>query len=83
MILAKTFTRATTTLMAALLLVGCNNYDPVAASECDKVVSHTLKVLGNFAPSYGDAMKDCKAATDSERGCAMAATKKGKIAQCF
>ena len=65
-----------------LLLQGCNSYEPVAVSECGKVVAHASKVLGNFAPSHSDLMKECKKASDSERGCIMAATKKGQIAQC-
>ena len=69
--------------VAALVLQGCSNYDPVPASDCDKVVSHAQEVLGSFAPAYGEMLKDCKAATDSERGCIMAATKTGQIAQCM
>jgi len=72
-----------TTVVASIFLTSCSNYDPVAASDCDKVVRHTQKVLGDFAPSYADGMKECKAASDSERGCAMAATKKGQIARCM
>ena len=68
--------------MGVLLMQGCSNYEPVSVSECSKVVAHATQVLGNFASSYSEMMADCKKATDNERGCIMAATKKGQIAQC-
>jgi len=70
-------------IVALLVLQACSNYDPVPAGDCGKVVEHARQVLGDFAPSYADMMKDCKAASDSERGCVMAATKKGQVAQCM
>ena len=75
--------RVITIATAVLFLPSCTDYEPVAASDCDKVVQHAQQVLGNFAPSYADGMKDCKAASDSERGCVLAATKKGQLAQCM
>jgi len=68
--------------VGALILQGCSSYDPVPASQCKKVVKHAKEVLGSFAPKYSEMMSDCKKATDQERGCIMAATKKGQIAQC-
>jgi len=65
-----------------LLISACSNYEPVSVAECDKVVAHAAKVLGNFAPKQSVMMADCKKATDNERGCIMASTKKGQIAQC-
>lgn len=67
----------------AMALQGCTDYDPVPVSDCGKVVRHAQKVLGSMAPGSADMLKDCKAASDSERGCVMAATKKGKLAQCM
>ena len=68
--------------IGVLLMQGCSKHDPVSVAECDKVVAHAAKVLGKFASSNAVMMADCKKATDNERGCIMAATKKGQIAQC-
>ncbi len=72
-------------ILGAILLsvTGCTQHDPVAASDCDKVVKHAQKVLGDMAPSSQELMASCKQASDSERGCVMAATKKGQLAQCM
>ncbi|WP_394388291.1 hypothetical protein [Shewanella woodyi] len=72
-------------LMAGSLLSlsGCSNYDPVPVEKCSEVVKHAQKVLGSMAPDGKTMMADCKAASDSERGCVMAATKKGALAQCM
>jgi len=75
----KTITCLSITL---LLMQACSNYEAVSVSECDKVVAHAKKVLGKFASSTAEMMADCKKATDKERGCIMAASKKGQIAQC-
>ncbi|WP_407332842.1 hypothetical protein [Enterovibrio sp. 27052020O] len=64
-------------------LTACSDYDPVPESQCSNVVSHAQKVLGAMAPSAGELMGQCKSASDSERGCVMAATKKGQLAQCL
>ena len=64
-------------------LAACSDYEPVAQSDCGKVVSHAQKILGALAPSAGELMSQCKAASDSERGCVMASTKKGQLAQCL
>ncbi|MCJ8319070.1 MAG: hypothetical protein MJK12_05525 [Colwellia sp.] len=68
--------------VSVLVMQGCSNYEPVPVSECNKVVAHAAKVLGNFAPSHSEMMADCKKSTDNDRGCIMASTKKGQIAQC-
>ena len=72
-------------LLGAILLcvTGCTQYEPVAASKCDQVVKHARKVLGDLAPSSQELMANCKQASDAERGCVMAATKKGQLAQCM
>ncbi len=67
----------------SVILSACSSYDPVPVSDCGKVVKHAKKVLKEFAPSHAEMTKDCKAATDTERGCIMAATKKGQILQCM
>ncbi len=71
------------TLLGVVALTSCSSYDPVPASECGKVVAHSKKILGDMAPSYQDMMKECKAASDNERGCAMAAEKPGQLMKCF
>ena len=65
------------------LLSGCSNYDPVPVEKCNEVVKHAQKVLGSMAPDVKTMMADCKAASDSERGCVLAASKKGALAQCM
>lgn len=79
----KSIQTITGIFIAVLLLQGCDNYEPVAASNCSNVVQHAQKILGDFAPSRANMMKDCKEASDNERGCVMAATKKGQVAQCM
>jgi hypothetical protein len=36
-----------------------------------------------MAPSYKEMMKECEAASDNDRGCAMAAEKAGQLMKCF
>ena len=69
-------------LAVLLSLSGCGA-PPVAVSECDKVVKHIRGVLKDKAPSTSELTKQCKAATDEQRGCAMAADKPMKILQCM
>ncbi|PCJ15628.1 MAG: hypothetical protein COB04_12930 [Gammaproteobacteria bacterium] len=64
-------------------LQGCSSHDPVAVSECPKVVKHAQKILGAMAPKRSQMVDDCKKASDSDRGCIMAATTKGQVAQCM
>lgn len=70
-------------VLSTLLISGCSSYDPVPVEKCPEVVRHAQKVLGSMAPAYNQMMSDCKGASDSERGCVMAATKTGKLAQCM
>jgi len=71
-------------LFAGMIFIqSCSSYDPVSVKDCKKVVMHAQKILGDFAPKRSEMMADCKKATDSERGCVMAATKKGQVAQCM
>lgn len=70
-------------VVSASFLQGCSNYDPVKVSQCSKVVSHAQKILGGMAPKRSEMMADCKKASDNDRGCVMAATKKGQVAQCL
>ncbi len=70
-------------LFASLLaLPGCGA-PPVAVSECAKVVKHIKGVLKEKAPSTSELTKQCKEATDDQRGCAMAADKPMKLLQCM
>ena len=61
---------------------GCTSYEPVSVKQCASVVKHAQKVLGKMSPPYKELLKSCKAATDTERGCIMAAKKMGQITQC-
>ncbi len=64
------------------ILQACSKVAPVAVSECKAVVVHVQKVLADKAPSKSKMMKQCKAASDEARGCAMAADKPMKLLQC-
>lgn len=68
---------------AMFSISACSDYDPVAKSDCSKVVSHAQKILGALAPSASELMSQCQSASDSERGCVMASNKKGQLAQCL
>ena len=63
-------------------LNSCSKADPVPVSECNKVVIHVKKVLGNNAPSNSEMIAQCKAASDEARGCVLAADKPMKILKC-
>lgn len=65
-----------------LALTGCGA-PPVAVSECANVVKHIKGVLKEKAPSTSELNKQCKEATDDQRGCAMAADKPMKLLQCM
>lgn len=69
--------------IAILIVPACTKHDPVPVSDCGKVVKHAMKVLKNFDPKRSDLMKNCKQATDTQRGCVMASKKAGKLAQCM
>ena len=69
-------------LIPLLVLYGCSKPDPVAESECNKVVSHVKSILKDRAPSQSEMLKQCKTASDEARGCVMAANKPMKILQC-
>ncbi|OEF61229.1 hypothetical protein A1OW_20295 [Enterovibrio norvegicus] len=81
--LANTATKTLCTSLLSFGLIACSGHDPVPESKCGEVVKHAQKVLGAMAPSAGELMSQCKAADDSARGCVMAATKKGALAQCL
>lgn len=66
----------------ALSVVGCKKYDPVPESECKKVVTHARKVMGKHADKRSKMMKDCKAASDQERGCAKVAKSPAALLRC-
>lgn len=70
-------------MSASLLLSACGGPPPVAASQCDKVVKHVQSVLKDKSPSRAKLTSQCKAATDEQRGCAMAADKPMKVLQCM
>jgi len=69
--------------VGVLLIQGCSSYEPVPVSQCSSVIKHAKKVLGSAAPKSSEMKANCKEATDQERGCIMAATTKGLIAQCL
>ncbi|MCH7868844.1 MAG: hypothetical protein IH881_14200 [Myxococcales bacterium] len=69
--------------IAFLFATGCgDSYEPVAASECSKLVRHARKLLGNRADSHSETLTKCKAATDQERGCAMVADSAADLMRC-
>lgn len=69
-------------IAALLTLSACSKYEPVPADQCSKVVSKARKVMGSSADSKADMMKQCKEATDQERGCANEATTKADLMRC-
>lgn len=63
-------------------LAACSGPTPLPQSDCDKIVTHVTKVLGKYAPANSEMNKQCKAATDEARGCAMLAQKPMALSQC-
>ncbi len=75
--------RGAIVLTAFLFVTGCGpSYEPVAASQCGKLVKHARGLLGKRADSYSETMATCKAATDQERGCAMVADSAADLMRC-
>lgn len=74
--------RVSLSLVTFAVLTGCGA-PPVPVSECDKVVKHIRSVLKDKAPSISEMRNQCKAATDDQRGCAMAADKPMKVLNCM
>ena len=70
------------TTLVFTLLSACSKPAPVPKSQCNEVVSHVQKILGDNAPSSYDMLKQCQAADDDARGCVMAADKPMKILKC-
>jgi len=69
-------------LASIILLPACTSYEPVSVKQCGKVVKHATKVLGALAPSRSKLLASCKKASDTQRGCFMAATIAGELSQC-
>ncbi len=69
-------------LMIFSVLTGCGA-PPVPVSECDNVVKHIKSILKDKAPPSSEMSKQCKAATDDQRGCVMAADKPMKVLNCM
>lgn len=72
----------TAVLAGALLVNGCTNYEPVAASRCAEIVDHSNKILGKFAKPKAEMIKQCKEFTAEQRGCALQATIVADLAKC-
>ena len=71
-----------TVVVALSAITACGGAEPLPQSDCDKIVTHVKKVLGKFAPAHGEMVKQCQAASDEARGCAMAAQKPMALSQC-
>jgi len=69
-------------LASIILLPACTSYEPVSVKKCGSVVKHATKVLGSLAPSRSKLLTRCKKASDTQRGCFMAATTAGQLSQC-
>ena len=68
--------------LSMITLLGCSKAEPVARSECGKVIKHVKNVLGSKAPSHREMTQQCNDASDEARGCALAADKPMKLLQC-
>ena len=62
--------------------LGCGGHPEVAAEDCGKIVSHAQKLLGSKADPASKLMSDCKKASGSERGCALAAQSAADLLRC-
>lgn len=71
-----------TVIVALSAITACGGADPLPQSDCDNIVSHVKQVLGKFAPGNSEMVKQCQAASDEARGCAMAAQKPMALSQC-
>ncbi len=57
------------TLPTLFVLAGCENHDPVAVSECPKLVKHSQGILKALARPTPEMMAECKKMSDEQRGC--------------
>ncbi len=79
----RRFTSFSCSVLLILGLSACTDHPPVSAEKCGEVVRHAKSVLGGMSPDTATLLRQCQTATDSERGCVMAATTKGGISQCL
>ena len=63
-------------------VAGCSKHTPVPVTQCNAVVTHASRVLGDDAGSSSQLMKDCREATDQQRGCALAAKSAISLMRC-
>jgi hypothetical protein len=72
-----------TVLMAVCCVTACGpKHDPLPVKKCGLVGTHARKLLGSRADSRVKMMKECKAANDEDRGCAMAADSAADLLRC-
>lgn len=56
-------------LAGLFVLSGCENHEPVAVSECPKLVKHSQGILKALARPTSEMIAECKKMTDEQRGC--------------
>ncbi|WP_434355192.1 hypothetical protein NF212_10050 [Parasalinivibrio latis] len=81
--ISRSFTTFSVSLLMVIGLSACTDHPPVSVDKCGEVVRHAKSVLGGLAPDTATLLRQCQTATDSERGCVMAATTKGALSQCL
>ena len=72
----------TVCLLSSAVLAGCSNYEPVAVSECPKLVKHSQGILKKLSKPTPEMMAECKKMTDEQRGCIKVAGIVHDLAQC-
>ena len=68
---------------AMIVASGCSRtYEPVAASKCEAVVDHSIEILHKLAKPRPELLRDCRKASDQQRGCIMEASIVADLAKC-
>lgn len=66
-----------------IFTAGCSDsYDPVPSSKCSMVVKHSTDILKKLAKPKEEMIKECRKATDEQRGCVMQAKIVADLAKC-
>ena len=68
--------------VVVIAISGCENHDPLPASECPAIVKHSQSILKKLSKPTPDMMKACREMTDEQRGCVKNATIVHDLYEC-
>ena len=78
----KRLTTGFIVLLLIIMTMACTDHDSVPLGECNTVVEHAQKVLGDLSPSYEDLRKSCEDTSGDKRGCILNADTIKEMRKC-